>query len=68
MSHKMKCGGCGCETATVRTDSDRGSHPFYTRIVLTCTKCGSSTELKLTAPRIEARNVEGDGTFCVWGS
>jgi uncharacterized Zn finger protein len=54
---QLKCGGCGTE-----------KHLVYQRkngeIILECVKCGSTSEIKFTQPKIVIRNVSGYGTIC----
>ncbi len=54
---QLKCGQCGTE-----------KHLVYQRpngeMLLECIMCGSTSEIKLTQPKIVIRNVSGLGTIC----
>lgn len=54
---QLKCGQCGT-----------GKHLVYLRsngeILLECIECGSTSEIKITQPKIIIRNASGPGTIC----
>jgi uncharacterized Zn finger protein len=53
---QLKCGNCG-----------EKKHLLFIRpngeILAECTKCGNVSEIVVTKPKIEIRNVKGDGTL-----
>jgi uncharacterized Zn finger protein len=56
---QLKCGQCSEE-----------KHLLYVRqngeILAECIKCGSTSEITITKPKIVIGNVSGDGTLCVF--
>ena len=54
---QLECGQCGTK-----------KHLVYQRengeILLECIECGSTSEIKITQPKIVIRNVSGLGTIC----
>lgn len=54
---QLECGQCGTK-----------KHFVYQRengeIILECIKCRSTSEIKITQPKIVIRNVSGLGTIC----
>jgi len=52
---QAKCGNCGCLTATVAFDQSDGEAPFIRALQLTCSHCGSRTDIVIaTNPKIGA--------------
>lgn len=59
---KMKCGACGCETATLQANQAPDRVGFFA-IVATCTGCKAETTFKIARPVI-IDEWEGEGAFC----
>lgn len=63
---QMKCGGCGCETVTVKASLCEHRHDLV-GITLTCTKCKSTTVIAPSRPKLQTEWA-GEGGFCAgWG-
>jgi DNA-directed RNA polymerase subunit RPC12/RpoP len=61
----MKCGNCGCKTATlalVLTPGGSIEHPE--QLEITCTECKSTTIVKPTEPKLSLDWGAGKGIFC----
>jgi uncharacterized Zn finger protein len=62
----VKCGNCGCKTATIHAVAIPDGLVGFSELTLTCTDCGEVTVIKPWAPRIDLKPAAANqgGEFC----